>query len=70
MTRIAINVNDCRQLAEITCDIDFANAAGDKSAVTTLISKMHNTIEQMAGVHADKIYAPDEHHDAEYEPKN
>ena len=70
MTRIAINVNDCRMLADITSDIDEANAAGDKSAVTTLISKMHNTIEQMLGVHADKVYAPDEQPDAEYDPRN
>lgn len=57
-------------LADITSDIDEANAAGDKSAVTTLISKMHNTIEQMLGVHADKVYAPDEQPDAEYDPRN
>lgn len=59
-TRIAVNIADLAKLTELICDIDFANAAGAKAAITEMIGDLHNTVEKMLGVHADKIYTPDE----------
>lgn len=59
-TRIAVNIADLAKLTDMICDIDFANAAGAKAAITETIGQIHTTIEQMLGVHADKIYGPDD----------
>ena len=53
---IRTNIADLRQMAEITSDIDDANSQGEKQAISTLVEKLHATIEQMLGVHADKVY--------------
>lgn len=58
--KITTELNYITHLADLTCDIDFANAAGERETVTSLIGEIHNTIELLLGEHAGKVYAPDE----------
>lgn len=60
ITRIAVDIQALSRMADLVCEIDFANAAGNKSEVTGHISAIHSLIEQALGVHADKVYLPEQ----------